>query len=219
VMGCHQLGIQLTKEQVSSFRIYRHHLKFWNPSTGLISPQDEQKVDSRHFLDSLSLLNVLDLRQGTRVLDVGSGGGFPGLPLKVCRPGIFLTLLEPKEKRFYFLKNMVTALGLERVSLYCQTAQEARRDPSLSGRFDLVLARAVAAMNKLIVLCFPFVRAGGVFVAYKGRKVKEELSRASAQIEQASGELQDVVRVYVPGVPAPRYLVLMKKLAEQKGLR
>ena len=219
VRGCQQLGIQLTEEQIRTFRVYRDHLQSWNPRKGLISPGDEQKMGSRHFLDSLSLLKVLDLRDGAKVLDVGSGAGFPGLPLKLCRPGIFLTILEPKEKRFYFLKNTVTTLGLERVSLYRRTAQDAYRDHSLNEEFDLVLARAVAGMKKLIALCFPFVRQGGVFVAYKGRRAREEVSRASAQIEEAGGELLGVVPVGVPGVSARRYLVLMRKLAEEKGIR
>lgn len=217
--GCLQLGVRLSEDQVRSFRIYKDHIQFWNPRTGLISPRDEDRVQSRHFLDSLSLLTVLDLRDGARVLDVGSGAGFPGLPLKICRPGILLTLLEPKEKRYIFLKSLVRALGLERVALFCRQAQEARRDLALRERFDLVLSRGVASMEKLINLCFPFVRKGGAFVAYKGRRVEEEVARAAVQIEGAGGELQGVFQVNVPGIPQRRYLVLVQKFHRTKGLR
>jgi len=162
---------------------------------------------------------VLGLRDGARVLDVGSGGGFPGLPLKICRPGIALTLLEPKEKRFYFLKNLVTALELNNVFLCCQTAQDAGRDSSLREGFDLVLARAVAGLKKLALLCFPFVRRGGVFVAYKGKRVEEEVDKATAQIEKIGGELLGVAPVVVPGISARRYLVLMQKPIGEKRAR
>jgi len=150
---------------------------------------------------------------------VGSGGGFPGLPLKICRPKIFLTLLEPKEKRFFFLKNLVTALGLEKISLYCRRAEEACRDSALREGFDLVLARAVASMEQLVSICFPFVRKGGIFVAYKGRLVEEEVAQAFEQIKQAGGELLGVVRVDVPGISERRHLVLTHKPPLGKGLQ
>lgn len=174
---------------------------------------------TRHFLDSLGLLTLLDLRDGARVLDVGSGGGFPGLPLKICRPGIFLTLLEQKEKRFFFLKSLVKTLGLERVYLCHRRAQEAHQDLSLRERFDLVLARAVAGMEKLICLCFPFVREGGLFVAYKGRRVKAEMAQAFKQIEEVSGELLGMVRIKIPGGSAQRYLVMIQKFSGEKKHR
>ena len=209
--GCLRLGLQLSHSQIRSFRVYWDLLRVWNPSTGLISSQDEHRVVSRHFLDSLSILKVIDPLKGARVMDVGSGGGFPGLPLKICRPAVFLALLEQKEKRFFFLKTLVKTLGLKKVTLFCRRAEEAYREPDIQEGFDLVLARAVASMEKLAQICLPFVRAGGLFVAYKSRRVEEELSRASRQIKVAGGELLRIVPVKVPGSPGLRSLVLIQK--------
>ncbi len=206
-----QMRIQLSEEQTHSFRIYMNHLLLWNPRSGLISSRDEQRVMSRHFLDSLSLFTVMDIQDGTHVLDVGSGGGFPGLPLKICRPEIYLTILEPKEKRYFFLKSLVKLLGLKGVSLYCRRAQDVRHESSMREGFDLVLARALGGMEKMVSICFPFVREGGVFVAYKGPRVGGEVAGAAKQIERAGGELQGAVPVRVPGVEASRYLVLTSK--------
>lgn len=185
----------------------------------MISAGDEDKVLSRHFLDSLSLLQVLDLRDGARVLDVGSGGGFPGLPVKICRPGIYLGLLEPRERKIFFLKSLTAALGLERVTFFHRRAQEACQDPGLREGFDLVLARAVANMRELIGICFPFVRKGGLFVAYKGSRVEDEMKQTYQRIEEVGGDVLGVVPVHVPGTSAQRHLVLMRKSSEEKEIR
>jgi len=211
VRGCLRLGLRLSHSQIRSFRVYGDLLRIWNPSTGLVSPRDEHRVVSRHFLDSLSVLKVFDVLKGARILDVGSGGGFPGLPLKICRPEVSLTLLEQKEKRFFFLKTLIKTLGLKEVTLFCRRAEEAHREPDMHEGFDIVLARAVARMEKLVQICLPFVRTGGIFVAYKSRRAEEELTRASRQIKGASGELLSVVPVEVPGSKGLRSLVLIQK--------
>lgn len=211
VRGCFRLGLQLSDSQIRSFRIYWDLLQVWNPSSGLISSRDEHRVVSRHFLDSLSVLKVLDVLKGARVMDVGSGGGFPGVPLKICRPAVYLTLLEPKEKRFFFLKTLVKTLGLKEVTLFCRRADEADHEPTIQEGFDLVLTRAVAGMERLVQICLPFVRRGGLLVAYKSRRVEEELARASRQIKVAGGELMSVIPVKVPGSPELRSLVLIQK--------
>jgi 16S rRNA (guanine527-N7)-methyltransferase len=176
-------------------------------------------VVRRHLLDSLSLLCVFDLLEGTRVLDVGSGAGFPGLPVKILRPEISITLLEPKEKRFLFLKNLVRIMRLEKISLRCQRAEEAGLDAGLREKFDLVLARAVARLDMLIPLCGIFLREGGVFVSYKGRGVEQEVTRASGAVLRVGAELQGVVPVDVPGISAQRNLVLMYRPLRSKGFR
>jgi len=219
IRGCQQLGIRLNEEQVLCFQTYSNQLRFWNRQARLISSCDEEKMLSRHFLDSLSLFQVLDLRVGARILDVGSGAGFPGFPLKICRPEVYLTVLEPKERRYFFLKNLTTTLGLDKITVLCKRAQEVCQDPSLRKAFDLVLARAVADMKELVSICFPFVREGGIFVAYKGRRVEEEMAKAQPNIEEVGAQVLGVVRVQVPGTAARRHLVFMQRPYGDKGLR
>jgi len=219
IRGCQQLGIRLDEEQVLCFQRYRQQLLFWNRRARLISSRDEEKMLSRHFLDSLSLFQVLDLREGTRILDVGSGGGFPGFPLKICRPEVFLTVLEPKERRYFFLKNLTTTLGLDKITILCQRAQEVRQNPLWRKAFDLVLARAVAEMKELVSICVPFVREGGIFVSYKGRRVEEEMAQARSRVEDLGGQILGLVPVQVPGITARRYLVLIQRPYRDKEVQ
>lgn len=212
--GCHELGIHISEEQVGSFRLYLQQLRAWNPRAGLVSPGDEIRLLPRHLLDSLSLLSHLDPLDGARVLDVGTGGGFPGIPLKICRPRIALTLLEPREKVWYFLKTLLTTLGFEDVSLRRQRAQEANREKGLQRGFDLVVVRALAPLDRLVTLCFPFVRPGGLLVAYKGPKAQQEVERARKQIHDVGAEPALVVPVTVPDVPASNRFVILSRPRE-----
>ena len=209
--SCRLLGIKLNEKQVRSFRVYRDHLLDWNPRAKLISSKDEIRILNRHFVDSLSLLKVMDVLPGMKVLDVGSGGGFPGLPLKICRPKICVTLLEPKEKRYYFLKSLVRRLGLKGVNLCRRQAQEARRDQDLEERFDLVLARAVSATSRTMNLCFPFVRPGGLFVSYRGQCIGGQADQIAEQAKRAGAEMVGMVRVKIPEEGHARYLLIACK--------
>jgi 16S rRNA (guanine527-N7)-methyltransferase len=212
--GCRLLNISLDEKQIRFFRIYRDLLLEWNPRASLISSADEGRILTRHFLDSLSLLKVLDILPGTQVLDVGSGGGFPGLPVKICRPRIRITLLEPKEKRYYFLRSLVQALELEDVILLRERAKEACSDPGLAGSFDLVLARAVAAPNRSTELCFPLVRPGGLFVYYRGRWLEGEEDRTCQGVSGSNGEVLGMVRVDIQRPGPDRYLLVAQKNRE-----
>jgi 16S rRNA (guanine527-N7)-methyltransferase len=209
--GCRKLGVHLSPQQIESFRVYRHQLQTWNPSAGLVSRGDEPRLVERHFLDSLALLQVLDFPGTARVLDVGTGGGFPGLPLKICRPRIEMTLLEPKEKSWHFLKDLLRALRLEGVSLVRQRAQEAAGGSEFPGRFDCVLVRALAPLDRLVPLCLPFARPGGLLAAYKGPRVREEMDRARGAIQEAGADSAAALQVPVPGLAEPRYVVVVSR--------
>ena len=206
--GCRELGIDLTEDQLQAFDTYRRMIRQWNRLADLVSPGDLSRLASRHFLDSLSLLQLLVPLKGTRVLDIGSGGGFPGLPLKICCPGIDLTLLEPRQKAWFFLREAVASLSLEPVTLLRERAQDMQETRRPADRFDLVLARALAPMDRLVRICFPLVRPGGLLVAYKGRRAQKEMVPAREIIQQAGGWAVEVP-VKVPFVTAGRFLILV----------
>jgi 16S rRNA (guanine527-N7)-methyltransferase len=207
VEGCDELGVRLSAQQVQFFVTYGRMIRQWNRLADLVSPGDLSRLISRHFLDSLSLLRVLVPLRGARVLDVGSGGGFPGIPLKICCPGIDLTLLEPREKPWFFLRDVVTSLALGSVSLIRERAERIPGQKDDPGRFDLVLARALAPLDRLVKICLPLVRPGGVLVAYKGRRVPQEVAAAAESIRKAGGWIA-TVPTRVPGLSAERHLVL-----------
>lgn len=209
--GCRDLGIRLEGEQARAFRIYIGELLTWNPQAGLISPADQCRLVPRHILDSLVLLRALEPLAGARVLDVGSGGGFPGLPLKICRPQIDMTLLEPMEKKVFFLRHACQALKLKGVSILRQRADEHVSETNTNGKFDLVLTRALASLERLAPMCLPFLREGGLMVAYKGPRAEKEVASAEEQIRLAGGGLQGILAMTVPGLTTTRNLVLLQK--------
>jgi len=177
------------------FQTYTQILLRENAKHNLTAITDPEEINQKHFADSLALLadEPCPVPQGARLLDVGSGGGFPGVPLKIVRPDIALTLLEATGKKVDFLKALCDELGIAAVSLKAR-AEQAAHDPAYRERFDVVTARAVAALPLLCELCLPFVKPGGVFVAYKGprEKAEEELRAAASAIKVLDAEIERV---------------------------
>jgi len=177
------------------FPLYAQILLRENAKFNLTAITDPEEIDQKHFADSLALLGdePCPVPPGARLLDVGSGGGFPGVPLKIARPDIALSLLEATAKKAGFLRALAEELGIE-AQVVNARAEDAARDPACRERFDVVVARAVAALPLLCELCLPFVRAGGVFVAYKGtrEKAEEELRAAGSAIKILGAQVERV---------------------------
>ncbi len=210
VAGCRELGFDLSEAQVQAFVAYERMIRQWNRLAGLVSSKDLDRLVSRHFLDSLSLARILVPLRGARVLDVGSGGGFPGIPLKICCPGIDLTLLEPREKPWFFLRQVVASLSLKPVSLVRKRAESLSGRDDAGDRFQLVLARALAPLDRLVKVCSPLVCPGGILVAYKGSRWAQELAEAGESVGETAGRLAGRP-VEVPGLSAGRCLVLWQR--------
>ena len=194
VDGAARLGIDLDGGQVEQFRSYYDELTAWNESVNLTSVTGWEEVQERHFLDSLAVASALPatIRDGSdRLLDVGSGAGFPGLPLKIVFPRVNLTLLEATAKKTDFLRHVVDRLGLEGVKVVTGRAEAEAHRSEMRERFGTVASRAVARLDTLAELCLPFCTVGGVMVAQKGRKVEEELREARNAIEAMGGRADD----------------------------
>ena len=194
VKGATRLGIDLNGEQVEWFRAYYDELVSWNESVNLTAVTGREVVQTRHFLDSLAVASALpaNVLDGTdKVLDVGTGAGFPGLPLKIVYPRIDLTLLEATAKKTAFLNHVVDKLGLEGVTVVTGRAEEEAHEPEMREQFGAVVSRAVARLNVLTELCLPFCRVGGVMIAQKGPNVEKELRQARNAIETLGGPFDD----------------------------
>ncbi len=170
--GAAQLGLSLTQDQSLSFYQYLNELKAWGKKMNLISRSDEREIVIKDFLDSLT--GQEQLFQGASLLDLGSGAGFPGIPLKIVRPDLKVVLLEVILKKVHFLKNLVRVLGLERVEVR-RTGQKKGVEENLCGEFDFVISRAFGSLYKLAVAGLPFLKQGGVLLAMKGKKGEDEL--------------------------------------------
>ena len=194
IEGAARLGIDLDSEQVERFRSYYDELTVWNATVNLTAVSGCDEVQTRHFLDSLAVASALPatvLDGSERLLDVGTGAGFPGLPLKLAYPRIDLALLEATAKKTAFLVHVVKTLGLEGVEVVTGRAEDEAHRPEMRERLGAVVSRAVARLDVLAELCLPFCAVGGVMIAQKGPKVEEELRQARNAIDILGGRAKD----------------------------
>lgn len=213
--GANRLGLELDSRQLEQFEIYYHELVSWNQKTNLTAITDYKSVQIKHFLDSLTIAPALPHPFPTelRLLDVGAGAGFPGLPLKILRPQIRLVLLEATGKKVAFLEHIVSALKLTGVEVLAQRAEEAAHTSEYRAHFDIVTSRAVAELPALLELTLPFCRPGGQVIAQKKGDIRTELDRASRALEILGGQLTETKEVNLPLFVDSRCLVVVTKAA------
>ena len=214
IAGAKNLGLSLNPTQIGQFHTYYRELMEWNKRINLTSITDIEEVHIKHFLDSLSA--SLALKQpvaSRRFLDVGAGGGFPGLPLKIALPHIKLVLLEATAKKAAFLQHMKQELGLDDVEVVVGRAEEVARQPRYRQRFDIVLSRAVAKLPTLVELTLPFCTIGGRLIAQKKGDIGAELMQSAKAIEIMGGSQPKVKRVELEELADERYLVIIDKIA------
>lgn len=207
-----QLGLELTPQQAAAFQTYRDMLVEWNGRMNLTAITDDEGIVTKHFVDSLMGLPYIP--QEASLIDVGTGAGFPGVPLRIVRPDVCVTLLDALGKRVTFLEELTRALGLDDVSCVHQRAEEGSRLPALRERFDVAVSRAVADLSVLCELCLPYVKKGGVFLAYKGPGAAEEISRAMHAVEVLGGKLEHVADKPLPGTDMCHPVVVIRKVRQ-----
>lgn len=210
--GAHDLGISLSESQRIMLDVYSRELLAWNQRVNLISKRDETRIVPRHFLDSLTGLAYLPNQKHPRVIDVGAGAGFPGLPLKIVRGDLMLTLLESKRKKVLFLRHIVERLGLADTQVILGRAE---RMHSELYPFDAILCRGIARLPKLLGICLPLLKKGGTIIAYKGGEVELEVTEGSALLEEAGGGVIEVNSVDLPVLGQARTIILVRKYLRQ----
>jgi 16S rRNA (guanine527-N7)-methyltransferase len=203
-------GLPLSSTQIDQFTAYAAELRRWNERVNLTAIADDTGIVTRHFLDSLRCARSWGA-EPQRLVDIGAGAGFPGLPLKILRPALELTLVESIAKKAAFLRHMVDTLGLTNVQIMIARAEVAGRDPAQRERYDVAVARAVAELRVLAEYCLPLCRIGGRFLAPKGAQIEEELRSAQPAIGQLGGRLMAVEPVELPELE-PRTLVVIEKI-------
>jgi len=208
------LNLELAPAQLAAFQSYADELRAWNAQFNLTAIKGLEGIQIKHFLDSLSILKVLRGSSAPiRLVDVGTGAGFPGLPLKIVCPQMQLTLVEATGKKVKFCEHVVETLKLSGVSVIKARAEEIGRDPAHREQYDWAVARAVAEMPTLAEYLLPLVRRGGRAVAQKGQDAPAETQTAEGALRRLGGELEQIVPVELPGIVETRYLVVFKKVA------
>ena len=230
--GAPELGIELSSEQLDQFEVYYRELADWNGRMNLTSVIDYSEVQVKHFLDSLTLVPALNSartpaiangpwsgRPGLRVVDVGAGAGFPGLPLKLTYPSIRLALVESTGKKANFLRHLVAALDLPDVEVYTGRAEELAHRPELRANFDLTLARGLAKLPALLECTLPFTQRGGLVMAWKhgGDRMEAELTSAQKALQTLGGRLGPIYPVTVEGLTDNRVVLTVEKIKATPG--
>ncbi|MCS5609419.1 MAG: 16S rRNA (guanine(527)-N(7))-methyltransferase RsmG [Candidatus Poribacteria bacterium] len=188
-----QHGFSLTNSQVSLFTIYWENLKLWNSKINLTSIRDDHEIIMKHFLDSVAVLNYFVVQENDLVVDVGSGAGFPGIPIKILRPNLDLTLVESVSKKASFLKFLKTRLELENTKIINLRAEEIVKLSQHRQNYDLVLTRYIASIEDSIDYCLPLLKPSGNWVAFKSGNVQDEICSAAKKLKSVNAKIQSII--------------------------
>jgi 16S rRNA (guanine527-N7)-methyltransferase len=210
--GTKELGISIDDMQIEKFLIYYELLVEWNSFMNLTAITGFNDVCMKHFIDSISLCKCIDCNGELELIDIGTGAGFPGIPLKIVFPNLKITLLDSLGKRVKFLNEVIKKLGLSDITAIHGRAEDFAKPDELREKFDVCVSRAVANLSTLSEYCLPYVKSGGYFVAYKSEKINEEVKSADKAINILGGVIDEQVELTLPGSDLYRNLVRVKKI-------
>lgn len=210
--GAAEMGIELSEKELQQFEKYYLMMVQTNKKINLTAIVEEKDVAVKHFIDALTCLKAAPFDHAMRVLDVGSGAGLPGIPIKICRPDLKVTLIDSLDKRVNFLKEVITGLGLNQIEAFHTRIEDLGRNKDYREKYDRVLARAVANLGVLAEYCLPPLKEDGLFIAMKGPRPEEEIKRAEKAIAVLGGAVEKTAALRLPLTGEERSLVVIRKV-------
>ncbi|MCJ7508996.1 MAG: 16S rRNA (guanine(527)-N(7))-methyltransferase RsmG, partial [candidate division Zixibacteria bacterium] len=205
-------GIPVSSEQISKLSVFIEHLLAWSRRFNLISKRDSNLEGiTKHILDSLTILKFLPIPPNAKIIDIGSGAGFPAIPLKIVRDDLDFSLAESTHKKFLFLKDIVRKLNLSDVVILNGRAENLNQLDSFKNKYDFATAKALTDLAGTVKICFPFLKIGGVLIAYKGEKLEQELKELKQKVRQEAFEVIKKESILIPQINLKRNLVGIEK--------
>lgn len=209
--ACKDVGVEFTVDKYKKFMIYKDMIKEWNEKINLTAITDDEGIVKKHFIDCIKVFKHSQFKEAISIIDVGTGAGFPGIPLAIMNENAKITLLDSLNKRINFLNNVIKNLSLKNITTIHSRAEDGARDKNLREKFDIATSRAVANMSVLSEFCMPYVKKDGEFVALKGPAIEDELQDSGNAIKILGGKLLDVIQIEVEGTDLRHNLVIVKK--------
>lgn len=212
--GLIEYGYELSKNKENDFAEFSQLLVEWNKKMNLTAVTEDKEISIKHFLDSVVPIFSFDIKENSKIIDVGTGAGFPGVPIKIIRPDLDFTFLDSLNKRITFLNEVSNQLSFEKAEFVHMRAEDAGKDKKFRGKYDYAVSRAVAPLKVLSEYCIPLLKIGGTFAAFKAFEIEEELNDAKSMIGNLGGKIKDIKEVKIPHSDIIRKIVLIEKIKE-----
>lgn len=212
VNGCKLYNIDIDQIQIEKFIAYKEILKEWNEKINLTAIVDDEGIVKKHFLDSISIVSSNVIKENYSIIDIGTGAGFPGIPLKIIMPSLKVVLLDSLNKRIKFLNEIIKELGLSDIEAIHGRAEEMAKDIKYRESFDIATARAVANLTMLSEYCIPYVKVGGYFIAMKGPSSIEEIDESRNAIGTLGGKIRDIIDTKIYQEDINHKLIVVEKI-------
>ncbi|WP_298844281.1 16S rRNA (guanine(527)-N(7))-methyltransferase RsmG [Clostridium sp.] len=208
------VGLKFDQKKYDQFMLYKDLIKEWNEKINLTAIKEDEAIVKKHFIDSMKVFKFDQLKNAKSVIDIGTGGGFPGIPMKIIKPEVNIVLLDSLNKRIIFLNEVINRLNLKNIKAIHGRAEDFAREKQYREKFDIAVSRAVANLTVLSEYCIPYVKVGGYFVAMKGPAVEDEIKLSKNAIRMLGGQIEHIEKVQIEGSDLNHNLVIIKKISQ-----
>lgn len=212
--ACQSMGLSFDEEKYNKFIKYKDLIKEWNQKINLTAITDDEEIIKKHFIDSIKVFNCDYVKNAKSVIDIGTGGGFPGIPMRIVKEDSKMVLLDSLNKRINFLNEVINDLNLSNIKTIHGRAEDFAQTAEYRQRFDLAVSRAVANLTVLLEFCLPYVKVGGYFVALKGPAIEEEIKAAEGALKALGGKIEKIIEVDIEGSDLKHNLLVVKKIKD-----